>query len=234
MSPRARHGLTALLLLGVLVLPSCKREPSDPSSPSSGRPTPTAPPGKSAGPAVGGLPDWSLSGSRANSLGAPFRVGLFEIRPPATFRFVKHEAEAEPRSDMYFWSGPTRADDSWTGFVVGITPLSDPRISLDSLLKDVMDGLRNRKTNWSETRPERGTINGVTFARCSWSGVAAEAAGPGLAGRLMHGVAYTGVRGDQVIVIMCQDATAEYAQWLKQGELAAFSVRIADGRAHRP
>lgn len=171
------------------------------------------------------LPDWSLSESDSNSLGSPYNVSPFEIRPPATFRFIKYVAEAK----THYWVGPVRADKTYPQLMVTITALSarDTNAPLANLLKDVLSGIQKHRQEWSATPAEHGKINGLSFVRSSWSGVATSAARDGLSGRAMHGVVYLSVYDNQAVQIMCQDVAPDHAEWLKQGSTAAMSFRVA-------
>jgi len=177
------------------------------------------------------LPDWTFTESKAEFVGPIQQVGVFTIRPPADFRFIK-ETDA-PKS--YIWAGPIRPDETYPTFLVLVQqlPKPNPYSSIDAILDDVMKGIQAHRTNWSVTPSQHGSIFGQIFARASWSGIANSTARQGLVGKEMHGVVYVTVQDEKVIEIMCEDAASDYAQWLKRGEAAASTVQKASVSATR-
>ncbi len=226
----------ALLGLGCLYLFGCSRQspPSQsppPQSPSAPQPAAAANPAREPvrGAPSEQLPNWSLGESDSESLGAPYKLSQFEIRPPASFRFIKSFDEPKTHSTTYYWVGPVREDETYPQFIVTITASSarDSNAPLANVFEDVLRGIQRRRQDWSATPPESGRINGLTFLRGSWSGVATGAAREGLAGRAMHGILYVTVHNNQAVQIMCQDVAPDHAPWLKQGATAALSFRVA-------
>jgi hypothetical protein len=228
--------LVAQLMLGGLCMFGCSGQSqpaqSQPAQSPSGRQSATAPnvPGDADRVAPSEqLPDWSLGESDFQSLGSPYKMAQFEICPPASFRFIKSLDEPKTHSTTYYWVGPVRKDETYPQFFVIITGLS-PRHSsapLANLLDDVLRGIQRHRQDWQATPAEYGSVGGLTFARSSWSGIATSAAREGLAGRTMHGVVYLTVHDNQVVQIMRQDVAPDHAEWLKQGEVAALSFRVA-------
>jgi hypothetical protein len=177
-------------------------------------------------------PDWSLAEMDSRSLGSPYKMANFEIRPPSNFRFIKYVAEAK----TYYWIGRVRADETYPQFMVIITelPADGANAPVENALSEVMGAIRQRRQDWSETPAEHGRINGLPFVRSSWSGVATNAAREGLSGRTMHGIVYLTIQNNQAVQIMCQDAASDYAEWLKLGASAAMSFRIAPPENAKP
>ena len=178
------------------------------------------------------LPEWSLVKSDSTSLGAPFRMSQFEIRPPANFRFVKHIAEL----NTYYWVGPVRKDETYPQFMIIVTclPTDKAKTPLADLLQEVMGSIKKRRQDWSDTAAEQGKINGLRFIRSSWRGVATNAAHEGLSGREMHGIVYLAVHDNQAIQIMCQDVVPDHAESLKQGKSAVMTFRVAPPQTKSP
>lgn len=219
-----------MLLLGCLCLFGCTKQsplPQAPSGPQSATaPNPPREPVRVTRSEE--LPDWSLGESDSESLDSPYKMSQFEIRPPASFRFIKSLDEPKSHSTAYYWIGQIREDETYPQFIVTITGLSShSNAPLANVFQEVLGAIQRRRQEWSATPVEFGTINGLAFARSSWSGVATDAAREGLAGRTMHGVLYVTVRDDQAVQIMCQDVGPDYGEWLKQGEAGALSFRVA-------
>jgi hypothetical protein len=213
----------ALLLIGVWGLFGCSRQSAGPIAPA-GEDVPQA--------SVDELPEWSLTESDSASLGAPYKTSQWEIRPPADFRFIKYVAE----SKMYYWVGPVRADETYPQLIVTIAPLSgqEANAPLTTLMKGALGSIQQIREDWSETQVEQGKIDGLPFARSSWSGVATGTAREGLTGRTMHGIVYLAVHENQMIQIICQDVAPDHAEWLKQGGAAALTFRVLPAETTSP
>lgn len=178
------------------------------------------------------LPVWSLIESESNLVGPAFAIGQLELCPPKSFRFFKRYEAAS----TYCWVGPIREDETYPLFIVIVTALPPGHVNapLKALLEDSLAGIRQRRRQWSAKPIEHGIVNGLPFVRSSWEGVATDAAREGLAGRMMHGIVYLTVCDKTAFIIMCQDAAADYAQWLRQGEVAALTVHPAAQQSSTP
>ncbi len=178
------------------------------------------------------LPEWSLSEADAESLGSPYKMSSFEIRPPANFDFIKFIPEAK----TYYWVGPIRADETYPQFFVTFSEMStrDANHSLAESMADVMERVKQRRTDWSQTPVEQGKINGQPFVKCSWAGIATSAARAGLSGRKMHGIIYLTIYNNELVQIMCQDVAPEHEESLKLGGCAALTFRVAPAENDSP
>src|SRR5262249_20216013 len=141
----------ALLVLVGSSLFGCNRQPGPPSTRSERQDgaTPTRTDEQNGLASNDEVRDWSLSEADSGSLGAPYKMSSFEIRPPASFRFIQHATEAK----TYYWVGPIRADETYPQLIVLITelPAREARFPLKTLLSDSLEGIRGRRTDWSET-----------------------------------------------------------------------------------
>ncbi len=170
-------------------------------------------------------PDWTSPESEEELLGPAYQFSGFEIRPPASFRFIKHS----PETHSYLWVGPIREDETYAQLtiVAAEIPSAQTNISHSEILRDVIAGIKRHREDWFETEPETGKVNGITTMRTSFHGVVAAGARKGLVGRTMHGIGYLAVHGNQSIFILCQDVEPEQAESLKVGMAAALSFRLA-------
>jgi hypothetical protein len=224
----------ALPVIAGLLLFGCSRQAAQPSAQSGTQAVAAQTRNAEQAHAVSNaeLPDWSLSEADSTSLGSPYRMSSFEIRPPANFRFIKYL----PEEKSYYWVGPVRADETYPQFFVTITELSgsDTNASLAASLSEIMDAVKQRRTDWSQTPAEQGKINGLPFIRSSWSGVASSAARKGLSGRAMHGTVYLTVHDNRAVQIMCQDVAPDHGEWLRLGGFAASTFRLAPAESAAP
>lgn len=177
------------------------------------------------------IAEWVLDETDAKSLGSSVQISGFEIRPPASFRYVKYE-----KQPSHIWAGPIRSDETYALLMVLVLDLSDQesKLSLDQQFEKVTGAFKSQHKNWSMEKVEHGTINGIHFVRTSWSGMATSAARKGLAGREMHGIAYLSTDGKRSIQIMCQDVAPNHAESLRVGQLAALSIRRARAEDREP
>ncbi|MBN1909786.1 MAG: hypothetical protein JW818_08605 [Pirellulales bacterium] len=165
----------------------------------------------------------SLTEADLQSLGEPYRMSRFEIRPPAKFRFIKYV----PKTKSYLWVGPVRTNGTYAQFFVTIidTPAHENNASLAKALNAVLGALKRDRTTWSQTPVEHGEVNGLPCVRCSCGGIVSNAAPAGLAGQERHGVIYLMARGNQSVQILFQDVAPDHAEWLKQASSAALTLR---------
>jgi hypothetical protein len=173
-------------------------------------------------------PNWSLSKADSGSLGSPYKMSSFEIRPPASFRFKGFL----PSPGTYCWDGPIRADQTGPKLFVQIvsvdeSPAPDADGSLAEPLRKIMDAIKKRHTDWSQTPAEEGRINGLPFIRSSWSGSLTNAGRAGSSGTKMHGIVYLTIQENREIRISCQDVAPDHDEGLRLGGFAALTFRSA-------
>ncbi len=175
-------------------------------------------------PSAVGPSDWHPDRGDLERLASPFELPGFEIRPPDGFRLIKSDLVP---GGTTLWTGPFRDDETYAHFMVIITTLSEKHSKrpLEVLLKEVMAPIQQRRQKWTKTAPERGRVNGLTFVRARWRGVATSVARKGLSGRQMHGFVYLAVDGQKAIQIMCQDVEPDHAESLRTCEAAALTIR---------
>jgi hypothetical protein len=99
--------------------------------------------------------------------------------------------------------------------MVGSPPAGSALPGVDEYLEVMLDGVKRRRRDWSQSTPERGTVNGLTFLRTRWSGT------DPASGRKLHGVMYVAVDGRWYISLHTQDVEPHHGQALKIGEAAA-------------
>ena len=165
----------------------------------------------------------SLTEADLQALGEPYRMSRFEIRPPATFRFIKYN----PKTKSYIWVGPVRANGTYAQFFINIidTPIPETSDTLAQALGVVLGALKRDWETWSQTPVEHGEVNGLPCVRCSCGGIVPSDLPAGLAGQERRGVIYLMASGNQSVQILFQDVVPDHAEWLKQANSAALTLR---------
>jgi hypothetical protein len=122
---------------------------------------------------------------------------------------------------MVAWGGSVRPDGTAPMFqLVLVSPPPGQRPpGVDQFLTSMLDGVRRRRQNWSQSPPEWGTINGLAFLRIRWSGTEPSK------GWKMHGVMYAAFDGRAFIQLHTQDIEPHHEQALKIGEAATLTFR---------
>jgi hypothetical protein len=208
--------IVAQLIFGGLVLSGCNGRSEPPQA---------APGAQSHETSASELPEWSLAKSDSTSFAPPVKVSRFEFRPPSSFQLVKNLGQGTG----FIWASPVRKDETYAHLMVVVAELTgeDAKTSLEDNLREVMETIKRRRSDWSETAAEQGKINGLRFIRSSWSGVPTDDKRKSFAGRKMHGIVYLTIQNDVGIQIMCQDVEPDHAESLKQAAAAAMTFRAA-------
>jgi hypothetical protein len=166
------------------------------------------------------LPQWQPDGAFIGELGDAAEINGYFVRPPKGYQETT-PAGGPPGTKLVAWSGTPRSDGTAPMFqvMVGAPPAGERLPGLDELLTKMLDGVKRRRQNWSQSAPERGTINGLTFLRTRWSGTEPNQ------GWKMHGVMYVAIDGGSFIQLHTQDVEPHHEQALKRSEAAANTFK---------
>lgn len=166
---------------------------------------------------------WQPDKTLLNRLAAPVVVGGYELRPPLGYRLQRQSAPDQ--GQVLAWVGPARVDGVRPYLMLGIinVPTGEAnKYTLEQALDKLLGSIqRLRKQDWQRTRAERGTINGLTFVRASWSGTAS-----GMPFK-MHGFSYVTQVGNQVIQLSSQDVEPHDKAALALAQTAALTFKRA-------
>ena len=163
-------------------------------------------------------PEWVPSPDSLKALGEEVEIGAYRIRPPAGYE--PKPPMKKPGYQLFAWAGPKRPDGSVAGFIVTLTdiPIRERIAGPEFYLNLDMENVRKARSNVDESKPERGTINELTFARTRWSG-RHKTTNVG-----MFGFSYVAVDGRTVITILSNDYDG-HGQELLTAEAAAQTIR---------
>jgi hypothetical protein len=162
------------------------------------------------------LPAWQPGDDLAEQLGEPSPVGRYLVHPPKGYAESPLEG-VPPGAEAITWMGTARPDGAAPGFqvLVGSPPKGSPLPGLDEFLAQILRGVKFQRGDWSQSTPERGTVNGLTFLRTRWSGTHPRN------GWKVHGITYVAIDGQRCIQLQAWDAEPLQEQALKIGEAAA-------------
>jgi hypothetical protein len=166
------------------------------------------------------LPDWKPDSALLDKLAEETELEGYLVRPPKGYAKTTPPG-GPPGAKFTAWSGVARPDGTSPMFMimVGSPPPKERLPSLNGFLTLMIDPVKQRHQNWSQTASERGTLNGLTFLRTRWSGTE-----PGK-GWKMHGIMYVAIDGRNFIQLASQDLEPHHEQALKLGETAVQTFR---------
>ena len=144
-------------------------------------------------------------------------VGVYQLRPPPGYQPQDREGPSGTRSRA--WVGATRPDGTrpYVMVTLAVPPAEAAPPTLAELLGRMLTPLRQRRRNWTESRPEMGTLGGIAFARAYWRGTDAATRLP------MHGFNYVALDGPTIINISSQDVAPHIREALALAEAAVLT-----------
>ena len=154
-----------------------------------------------------------------DELGEESAVEGYSLRPPKGYS-LSQPAGGPPDAKMVGWAGKLQSDGTSPLVLVMLGKPSPPdRLRLDEHLKASLEDVKRLYQHWSQSKPERGMLGGVTFLRSRWSGTNASK------GWKTHGVMYAGIDGETYIQITTQDAEPHHEKSLEVGEAAILTFK---------
>jgi hypothetical protein len=167
------------------------------------------------------LPEWKSNIDFKTRLVKPAAANPpFQIKVPKDFAL---SANSQQYTETYFWKKPYREDRTAPAFMVSIFrrhPSQKTAMSLDEALQTMVKALgRGRKEN-KAGEGEKGTINGLLFARAYTEGFDREAQKP------VKGFCYVAKVGDDIVAISGSDFPPNEAQNLRELESCTHSFQL--------
>jgi hypothetical protein len=147
-------------------------------------------------------------------------VDEYQVRPPQGYSFSPPPA-TPPGVKGFAWKGAQREDQTAPQLMIGLVsrPPEEVNVTVEQYLDNMLEGVKRRRTNWTQTSPERGQVNGLTFVRARWSGTEPERQSK------MHGFMYVAKDGSTFIHISSQDLEPHHEQALMLAEIAALTFK---------
>lgn len=151
-----------------------------------------------------------------DALSEAVNVEGYWIQPPKNY--TKQIVEGPCK--ITAWSGPRR----YNGFApmvmfTVITITEGDRPTLEQFLSEMLDGVKKRRTNWSESKPQKMKINGLNALRISWSGIDRASK------KWMHGVMIAFVDNSKFISAHTQDVEPFHIRSLELGEMSILTLK---------
>jgi hypothetical protein len=168
------------------------------------------------------LPVWQPDARLLDELGPMATVEEYQVRPPKAYAFNPPPPNSSARIKAFYWAGKLREDETAPHLLIRLAS-SPPGEAKDSTLEqhfeEMLEGFKRRRTNWTQTSPELGQINGLTFMRTHWSGNDADKQWK------MHGFMYAGKDGSAFILLSSQDVEPNHEQALKVAETSVLTFK---------
>lgn len=161
---------------------------------------------------------WRPSQELLARLADPDPVGPYQLRPPIGYPPQEREGPSGSRSRA--WVGSPRSDRTrpYVMVTLAVPPPGEATAStLEELLGRMLTSVRQRRQNWTESRPESGTLGGIPFVRAYWQGTDAATR------QRMHGFNYVALDGGTIINISSQDVAPHIREALALAEAAVLT-----------
>jgi hypothetical protein len=152
---------------------------------------------------------WLSSDELEKNLDDYSAISAFRLRTPKDYKRL--ELKAAPKgTEVAVWGGPQR--DDGTASVIQINVVQMPeneRISkLEDLMETVLKDLRSKRTSWKQSDFRLGKINGISFLRADWVGMAANS------DRKLRGIVLVGLHDNRAIALKTQEVEPYHEQGL--------------------
>jgi len=171
------------------------------------------------------LPEWKPNIDFKTQLVKPVAANPpFQIRVPKDYSL---SANSQQYTETYFWKKPYRKDRTAPAFMVSIFrrhPSQKQAMSLDEALQTMVKALGRGRKEHKAGEGEKGTINGLVFARAYTEGFDREAQKP------VKGFCYVTSHNDDVIAISGSDFPPNDAGNLAELESCAQSFQLLTSR----
>ena len=166
------------------------------------------------------LPKWSADKALVKNLTEVVEIEGFSIQPPRGYEM--QEGNAPEGMKAMGWVGEQRSDGvrpSLALIIINIPKAEAKKYTLEQVTEKIAGGIKLRRTEWQQGKIEKGVINGSTFARLRWTGIAPS-------GQLkMQGFIYTVRNGNAFLSFTSQDAVLEAKQSLALAETSVFTFK---------
>lgn len=166
------------------------------------------------------LPEWTADKVLMKNLAEAVEIEGFSIQPPKDYEM--QEGNAPEGMQLIAWGGEMRANGVRPSLALALfePPKSESKkITLEQIAEKMIGGIKRSRTQWKQTKVEKGTINGVTFARLCWNGTEPTR------NLKMQGFMYFARDKNLIIQLASQDTVSE-AKWsLALAEASVFTFK---------
>lgn len=172
-------------------------------------------------PTTPNLPVWTADSQLLSQLQTPSSHDGYSMQIPADFG-----KEKQIRSNVYQpdgFAGKPREDGTRASIVVTIQKLQDFETrgtTSAGLVREAIDSIRSRRTNFVASDPEIGTIDGIEFAKINWSGTEPKM---NIAAK---GTMYCASTDERYITISVQDVADAPDNQLELAEAAVLTFTV--------
>lgn len=152
---------------------------------------------------------WISSDELDKSLDDYSTISAYRLRTPKDYKRL--ELKAAPKgTEVAVWGGPQRDDGTTSVIQINVVQMPEnERISkLEDLMETVLKDLRSRRTSWKQSDYRLGKIDGISFLRADWVGMAANS------DRKLRGIVLVGLHDNCAIALKTQDVEPYHEQGL--------------------
>lgn len=167
------------------------------------------------------IENWQIDETLASNLAPRCTYIGYSMQPVRGFSSTM--ARTSGQSQIKGWSGKKRDGVSASMTLNVLVPPADDVPTLKKAMRKFLDGVKKRRSGWTESESTFGKIGDVVFAKCSWTGMANEH------NVEMKGFMLVGIDDGKLIVFNIQDAAGagddDYA--LAQASAQTFRIEAA-------
>ncbi len=168
------------------------------------------------------LPIWEPDTKMLDEMQPATPIDDYEVRAPKGYSLQPAPPNMPPAAKGLAWTAANRANGTPPQFMVSVVsapPEEAKNFTAEQRLDKRLDAVKASMANWTQSPPEGGRINGVTFVRAYWT-----ATHVGIK-REMHGFLYVAKEGSKFIYLSSQDAEPNNESARKLAETAALSFK---------
>ena len=136
-------------------------------------------------------------------------ISAYRLRTPKDYKRL--ELKAAPKgTEVAVWGGPQRDDGTTSVIQINVVqmPENERNSKLEDLMETVLKDIRSRRTGWKQSDFRLGKIDGISFLRADWVGMAANS------DRKLRGIVLVGLHDNRAIALKTQEVEPHHEQGL--------------------
>jgi hypothetical protein len=166
------------------------------------------------------LPHWLPDKELVKSLAPTVKIAGYILQPPKGYK-MRMGSPPQGVAAMA-WAGEKRDDGTRPTLIFSLIDMDArdlQQYTIEDLADKLLGGVKRRRTEWQQGKTERGIVNGMTFARISWTGTESEQK------HKMRGFIYVALDGDSIIQLTSQDVLPVANQSVPLAEAAVLTFK---------
>ena len=176
------------------------------------------------------VPAWKPNAETVTELAPATQFADFEIQPPKGYQGAPPKT-GPGGNQAFVWVSNPRQDGTRAYLMVTVMTLPPGEAGAETpeqVQAKMLAAIQKRRTGWTNTAPEKGTINGLAFSRAYWQ------ANDAATGKVMKGFSYVARLGDTFVQLSSQDVVHGGEKCLGIAEAAVLTFKAATAAEPAP